>query len=337
VQPPVLILSDEHIGSYAVIGDLLSMTLQAAGIPVQHRRLTAARSSRLGNADTVIIHNTIGPRFEPIKGRRNIALVHHEWDRYPRAWVESLNRFSEVWVTTTFVKRTLTRSGVVVPMDVVRPALDLDPVPVKTSYRLSKPLRVFACGAPHFRKGFHLLIEGLSRAFPKTGQAELVIHTQRGGEWSGVPSNVTIDDAPLSREGLLARYRGCDLFVSASLGEGLGLPVAEAILAGVPVLTHDWGGHKDLLRRDAFFRMPYAVSPQPYCSRPDYFAPGQRCAIPDIDGIAAALRLAATSDASARKRMAGRAREWLLGRYGQRAVLERLRSGRQLMSLRRNP
>lgn len=336
MQPPVLILSDEHIGSYAVIGDLLARTLHAAGIPARHRRLSAAKSSRLGGADTVVIHNTIGPRFEPIKGHRNIAMVHHEWDRYPRAWVESLNRFTEVWVTTTFVQQTLRRSGVVVPMDVVRPALDLDPIPVRTSYRLSKPFRVFACGAPHFRKGFHLLIEGFSRAFPKRGQAELVIHTQRGGEWAGVPANVTIDDAPLSREGLLARYREFDLFASASLGEGLGLPVAEAILAGVPVLTHDWGGHKDLLRTDAFFRMPHRVSPQPYCSRLDHFAPGQRCAMPDIDGIAAALRLAAASDAGVRKRMAGIAREWLLGRYGQRAVLERLRSRQRVVSLRRD-
>ena len=333
MQRQVLILSDEHIGSYAGIGNLLARTLQAVGVSVRHMPLSAARAPHALKRNTVVIQNTIGPRFAPIRGCRNIAMVHHEWDRYPQAWVCALNAYSEVWVTTTFVKRTLLTSGVTVPIVLVRPALDLDPVPLKADYTRRRPLRIFACGAPHFRKGFHLLMEGFVRAFPRQGEAQLMIHSESGGEWGSPRPDILIDDVRLSREALLARFRDFDVFASASLGEGLGLPVAEAILAGVPVLANDWGGHGDLLSAGAFFPLPYTVVPQPYCSRPEYYAPGQRCAVSTVEGIAAALRRVQKSSDRAREGMAALARQALLRRYGQRAVTKRLKASRTVRSL----
>lgn len=45
----------------------------------------------------------------------------------------------------------------------------------------------------------------------------------------------------LSREALVALYQGCDAFVFPSLYEGFGLPVLEAMTAGVPVITTRYG------------------------------------------------------------------------------------------------
>lgn len=331
-RPAVVVLSDEHIGSYAVIGDLLVRTLSAVGVAAEHRPLSAARTTGVPKG-AVAIHNTIGPRFAPLPGCRNIAMVHHEWDRYPKGWVDSLNAFSGVWVTTAFVKRTLVNSGVVAPIVLLRPALDVDPIPVKVSYDVGRPVQFFACGAPHFRKGHHLLMEGFLRAFPRAGSARLVIHTDAQRDWDSPRRDIEIDDAPLTRSALLGRYREFDLFVSASLGEGLGLPVAEAIFAGVPVVANDWGGHRSLLRAGAFFALPHTVVPQPFCSRPDYFAAGQRCAVATVEGIARTLRQAAGTSARVRTRMAISARETLLARYGQRAVVQRLKTSRGITSL----
>lgn len=335
----VLILSDQQIGSYARIGDLLARTLETVGMQVDHAPLGGSASAASVPAGTLVIHNTIGPRFQPSAGRREVAMVHHEWDRYPSSWVRTLNRYRAVWTTTRFVKATLRRSGVTVPIALVRPALDLDPVPRKTDYRTSGPFRFFACGAPHFRKGFHLLMEGFTRAFPKVGEAELTIHTAPGGEWGTPRADIRVRDVRLSQEALFTQYREFDAFVSASLGEGLGLPVAEAILAGLPVLANDWGGHGDLLRPGAFFRLPHAVAPQPYCSRPDYYAPGQQCAVATVEQMARALRLVASSTSGARAAMAASARLALRARYGQRAVrarvlAQRLKASRSVASVR---
>jgi glycosyltransferase involved in cell wall biosynthesis len=334
MKRPVIVLSDEHIGSYAVIGDLLVRTLTAVGVQAEHHPLRAALTPEtIVPREAIAIHNTVGPRFAPLPGRRNVAMVHHEWDRYPKGWVNSLNQFSEVWVTTAFVRRTLLTSGVTAPIVLVRPALDADPIPAKSSYDIRGPVQFFACGAPHFRKGHHLLMEGFLRAFPREGTATLVIHTDPKRDWGSPRGDIQIDDAPLTRSGLLGRYREFDLFVSASLGEGLGLPVAEAIFAGLPVVTNDWGGHSCLLRAGAFFRFPHEVVPQSFCSRPDFFAAGQRCAVTSVDGIARTLRRAASTSAKTRSRMAFTARQALLTRYGQRAVVQRLKTSRCIASL----
>ncbi len=323
-RPEIVLLSEEHIGSYGVVGTLLADTLSAAGLTVRHLPLSKAPRLTRHLAGRIVIQNTIGPKFEATPGCQNVAFVHHEWDRYPSAWVARLDRFNEVWATTTFVARTLKRSGVTVPVQLVRPALDLEPIPAKVDYAPSRPTTFFACGAPHFRKGFHLLIEGYLRAFPRQGDATLTIHTTAPPEWTCPRTDIVFDVSQPGRPDMLARFRAFDFFVSASLGEGLGLPIAEAILAGVPVVTHDWGGHRDLLSAGRYVRVGHRVVPQPYCSRPDYYAPGQRCAVVDVDDLADAFRAAARMPAGRLRQMADGAKRALLRRFGLRAAVRQL-------------
>jgi glycosyltransferase involved in cell wall biosynthesis len=327
-HPGLVLLSDDTIGSYAVVGHLLATTLQDAGFIVDRQRLDAdcRRAFRGTKRRPIVIQNTIGPRFIAMPGCRNIAVVHHEWDRYPPAWVAVLNRFEEVWATTEFVKSTLRRSGVRVPLRLVRLALDLETVPAKRNYQRHGPYRFLARGEAHFRKGFHLLFDGFCQAFPTVGKAQLHLHTSASCDWTPPRADITIRCERLTRDDVLASYREFDAFVSTSLGEGLGLPVAEAILAGIPVVTNDWGGHRSLVTPGAFFRIRHEVVPQPYCSRPEYYAPGQRCAVSHASAVAAALRSAVTTPAATTQRMTEMAREGLLGRYGRRAARSRLRT-----------
>jgi len=333
VRRPFVILSDTQIGSHGVIGDLLARTLKGAGFEVTHLPFDPAGGHAAVAPESTVVHNTIGPRLQPRAGGWNIALVHHEWSRYPASWVHRLNGFDEVWVTTDFVRRTLLLSGVAVPVLLKRPALDLEDIPRQTSYETAGPLRLLACGAPHFRKGFHLLMEGFMRAFPSEGVAQLVIHTSAGHGWTSPRADITIADQYLTRPAMLGQYREFDFFVSVSLGEGLGLPVAEAILAGVPVVTNDWGGHASLLTPGGFLRLPYRVVPQPYCSRPDYYAPGQECAMSRVSQIAQTLVRAAKTAAGDRRRMATAARRALLRRYGQRVAMRGFEAERARQAL----
>ena len=82
---------------------------------------------------TVAIHVTVGPRFEPLSNLKNIAVVHHEWSRYPAKWVERLDTFDEVWVTSDHTGEVLHASGLRGVAAFVPPALDVDPPDPKTT------------------------------------------------------------------------------------------------------------------------------------------------------------------------------------------------------------
>lgn len=57
----------------------------------------------------------------------------------------------------------------------------------------------------------------------------------------------------LSREDLVALYQGADVFVFPSLYEGFGLPVLEAMYAGVPVIAADKGAIPEVGGKNVFY------------------------------------------------------------------------------------
>jgi glycosyltransferase involved in cell wall biosynthesis len=315
----VTILTDFARGSYEVIGRLYRLTLEGAGVPVTEEPIPANAEEREKAAERlagkIVLHNTIGPLFHPLPRSFNIALPHHEWSRYPKGWVDTLNRFDEVWATSDFVVEIMRESGVTAPILFMPPALDADTIPQKTDWKAGAPFRFYSCGEAHFRKGFHLLMEGFMEAFPKPGAARLVIKTSASLKWTPPREDIQIVTQWITRDDLLADYKNHDAYVSASLGEGLGLPLAEAALAGLPVAANFWGGHESLLVEGGFFKMESSVVDQFFCSDPSYFAKGQQCALSTPQMIAAALRRVYESAPEERRTVAEFARERVLSRY----------------------
>jgi glycosyltransferase involved in cell wall biosynthesis len=324
------LLTDFHRGSFRIIGEAYRRTLKAIGVDVIELPTPqdpAERREIAANAPgSIILHNTLGDGFEPIPGALNIALPVHEWSRYPAAWVRRLNRFDVVWTTTHHVRDLLLLSGLKVDCAVVPPALDFDVPPLKKTYRAHQPFRFFFIGEPHFRKGHHLLMAGFERAFPQEGEACLTIKTSAGCQWISPRADIRIISEEWTREALLASYHEHDCFVSASLGEGLGLPIAEAAFAGLPVATNLWGGHRSLLCPAGVFVIAHEIADQPYASRPEFFAPGQRCAYSTPAEIAKSLRAIVTSTAEARATQAARARHFIRANYGLEATARLLRA-----------
>lgn len=275
---------------------------------------------------SIVLHNTLGYRYEPWPGVRNVAVPFHEWDHYPSAWAERLNAFDEVWAATRFVALTLRRSGVVVPIRIVPPALDLNPPRTKTSWVGGRPFRFLFVGESHFRKGHHLLIEGFRRLHLSSRRATLTLKTSADCPWTaGDPSTRRIA-ARWSPRRMRDLYASHDGFISASLGEGLGLGVAEAMLARLPVATHRWGGHADLVTPGGYVRMAHRVVPQVFCSNPAFYAPGQQCALVSPDEVAAAMERLIRMPARARQEHARRASAALEQRFGLAACSQRIRA-----------
>lgn len=317
LQLPVTILTDFPLGSYAVIGHLYRNTIERGGLQVRELTYPPNEESRKKIAEElaghVIFHNTIGPSFYPIDGAYNIALPAHEWSRYPQAWADTLNRFNEVWVTTDFVRSLLLVSGVTCAIHVLPPALDVDPIQKKTDWKPKAPFRFLAIGEAHFRKGFHLLMKGFLRAFSSPGEAELYIKTSPSCDWRAPREDIVISPKFLPRDELLGMYRNFDAYVTTSLGEGLGLPVAEAIFSRLPVAASFWGGHTSLLVHDSsapgFFPIPFEETAQIFCSNPEYYAEGQTCAYSSPESVAKTFRRIVESSDEERQAMTKRALE----------------------------
>jgi glycosyltransferase involved in cell wall biosynthesis len=111
-------------------------------------------------------------------------------------------------------------------------------------------------------------------------------------------------------------YLSHDAYISASLGEGLGLPVAEAIMIKTPVLANYWGGHKSLLESGQFWEIDHEVSDQLFCSDPSWYAKGQKCAYSSPKEIKKAILQFCESNEAERQFRAEAVRSSFIQKYG---------------------
>ena len=205
----------------------------------------------------------------PCDGRRIIAMVHHPLyleTGLPHARkVElksseqaALARADHVVVTSRATARILT-DELAVPLakiTVAEPGTD----PAGRATGTGAPLHIVAVGAVSPRKNYDNLIESLAQL--KDIDWKLTI----AGALDRHPGAVETLRAKIDETGLEARvslpgkvvpatldkfYESADLFVSASLFEGYGMVIAEAMARGLPIVTTTGGAAADTAHRSA--------------------------------------------------------------------------------------
>jgi glycosyltransferase involved in cell wall biosynthesis len=117
---------------------------------------------------------------------------------------------------------------------------------------------VGAVGAHTYRKRFDLVLRACALLRAGLPEAVLVLHTDRAqsaegtdlarlAEGLGLGDAFRLSTGELSAAGLRRLYWGLDVLVSLSEWEGFGLPAAEAMACGLPVITHGTQGPAELL------------------------------------------------------------------------------------------
>lgn len=194
--------------------------------------------------------------FMELRGtERKIGYFFCDFTSLPDAFVRQVNAmFDVVAVTSTFVQDTFLRAGVSVPVTVWHHGVDTA-VWNFIDRRVRESFTFLFVGVAQWRKGLDVLLQAFSTEF---GQGEDVRMIIKSSDWGALtPYRKRWKDARITwlhrsmRIGDLARlYAAADCLVIASRGEGFCLPGLEAMATGLPIVAHDWGGHKDYARDD---------------------------------------------------------------------------------------
>ncbi len=199
------------------------------------------------------------PDAPPVAGRSSIGVWSWEVDVLPAGWREASHRVTEVWTYSRFAAERIA-VGIEAPVYAVAPPVLPPAKPAAPSVELPAGFRVLVMfdylstlerknplGAIEaFRKAFVpgdgavLIVKSINGRHRPDRQAELVAAAD-GRE------DITILDGTMSGPERDALVAACDCLVSLHRSEGHGLPLAEAMALGKPVLATGYGGSTEFM------------------------------------------------------------------------------------------
>jgi len=219
-----------------------------------------------------------------------------EVDGLPKEWVRILNSMDEVWVPTHFNKETFANSGVVKPIHVI--PLGIEPeifnpdiAPLKKNQG-NKRFTFISCFEYGERKAPEILLKAFNDEFTSKDNVQLLLKINNNDKNLDVYKSIAkiglkFSKAPIFvlyntefyEDTLGAFYKLGDAFVSATMGEGWGMPQLEALACGLPVITTGFSGVTEFLNETnselVNYKMVPAIARCPYYEgfnwgQPDY-------------------------------------------------------------------
>ncbi len=210
---------------------------------------------------------------------RWVALVHHPLhletglndaarETLQRSEALALQLAHRVVVTSPATATDVTALGVPFErISVIEPGTDAAPMRA-TPAEHSGPVRLLCVATLTPRKGHHLLLQALANLTHLDWELHNVGSATRDPDTAAALHTLA---APLGdrvfwhgevdAQGLHAHYAAADVFVLASLHEGFGMVVTEALAHGLPVIASDAGALAQTLPRDAGLQVPAGTVP----------------------------------------------------------------------------
>lgn len=236
--------------------------------------------------DIQILHLTPENYVRSVDPKKyNIGYSAWETDRLPEKWVPMINKLDEVWVPCEHNKKVYEDSGITKPIFVMPHPFDVqdqtEACSVDSSVaNVSEDDFVFYSVFQWLeRKNPVDLLKAYLTEFTSKDKVALVLKTyivnpnnpQEAAKIKTliqeVKKKLYLKDYPkillisslLSRAQICSLHRDSDCYVSLHRCEGFGIPIAEAMIAGKPVIATKYGGPEDFAESQSL--VPYTMTP----------------------------------------------------------------------------
>lgn len=291
------------------------------------------------------IRNLYPPRTNAMQGENKI-IGPYGWEEsvFPKEYVDFFNaRLTTVFAMSEYVKKVLKNSGVCVPIVTTGIVADdiIEMPSQKLDFELPHGFRLLHISSAFPRKGvdklleaFELLDESFSlilKIFPNPHNNALqqllnigyvLTKTIQEGVFLYVKENKTIlcINKDLKKEQVRYLYENSNLLVAPSFGEGFGLPMAEAMLCNLPVLTTGYGGQTDFCNDAASWLIDFDFA----VASTHLSEPNSIWAVPKTSHMAYQIKKISQTPSNEIKVKTDLAKEVILRNYSKEAVAAKI-------------
>jgi glycosyltransferase involved in cell wall biosynthesis/lipopolysaccharide biosynthesis glycosyltransferase len=280
--------------------------------------------------------NLYPPRVADMTCRLNL-LHAYGWEEsgFPQEWVDAFNQnLQGMTVMSEHVRKIMIDNGVTVPIEVSGIGVDhwVRITPDNSTRIPARTFRFLHVSSCFPRKGADRMLEAYGRAFSSHDDVSLVIKTFQNPHneihrWleearAGKPDfpDVLILEGDYSDAQLKGLYEQCHALVAPSRAEGFGLPMAEAMLSGLAVITTGWSGQLDFCTPDTAWLVDYRFER----AKTHFNLFSSVWADPDVEHLANTLRQVYESPEAERKSRIDAGQKLLLDNFRWSHVAERM-------------
>jgi glycosyltransferase involved in cell wall biosynthesis len=280
--------------------------------------------------------NLYPPRVIDMDCRLNF-LHAYGWEEsgFPVEWVNNFNESLQgITVLSEHVRKVLIDNGVSVPIEVCGAGVDhWSRISAQSQHILeSHKFRFLHVSSCFPRKGIDVMLEAYGQAFQKNKEVTLIIKTFKNphneieyllnkarSHNPDFPS-VQILFGDYTDSEMKALYEECDALIAPSRAEGFGLPMAEALLSGLAVITTGWGGQVDFCNENTAWLIDYKFT----MANTHFGLFDSVWAEPDVEHLAATIRKVYETPLALRNKRVSSGKQLLLEKFKWTDVAERL-------------